>query len=101
MKITYLPHALRRMDERRIAQWEVAAVLEAPAVEYPGHVFERVVAERVLPGRRQAVKVLYTIWARKTSGSSSPWSWADPRATDATRRSRKEVSNVLQVRVRP
>jgi hypothetical protein len=39
MKITYLPHALRRMDERRIAQWEVAAVLEAPAVEYPGHVF--------------------------------------------------------------
>ena len=54
MKITYLPHALRRMDERRIAQWEVAAVLEAPAVEYPGHVFERVVAERVLPagGRR-------------------------------------------------
>ena len=63
MKITYLPHTLRRMDERRIAKWEVAAVLEAPDVEYPGHVFERVVAERVLPGRRQAVKVVYNLGA--------------------------------------
>jgi len=35
MKITYLPHALRRMDERRIAQWEVAAVLEAPGSSIP------------------------------------------------------------------
>ena len=45
MKVTYLPHALRRMDERGIARWEAEAVLEAPDVEYPGHVFERVVAE--------------------------------------------------------
>jgi hypothetical protein len=65
MKITYLPHALRRMDERRIAPSGIlAAVLEAPAVEYPGHVFDRVVAERVLPGRRQAVKVLYNLGAQ-------------------------------------
>jgi Domain of unknown function (DUF4258) len=63
MKITYLPHAQRRMDERGIARWEVEAVLEAPDVEYPGHVFERVVAERVLPGRRLAVKVVYNLGA--------------------------------------
>jgi hypothetical protein len=61
MKITHLPHALRRMDERGIARWE--AVLEAPDVEYPGHVFERVVTERVLPGRRLAVKVVYNLGA--------------------------------------
>jgi len=102
MKITYLPHALRRMDERRIAQWEVAAVLEAPAVEYPGHVFDRVVAERVLPGRRQAVKVVYTTWAHKTSGSSSAWSSRQTtRYRRVVRHSRKEASDALQVRVRP
>jgi hypothetical protein len=59
MKITYLPHAQRRMDERGIARWEAEAVLEAPDVEYLGHAWERVVAERVLPGRRLAVKVVY------------------------------------------
>jgi Domain of unknown function (DUF4258) len=63
MQVTYLPHALRRMDERGIARWEAEAVLEAPDVEYPGHVFERVVAERVLPGRRLAVKVVYNLGA--------------------------------------
>ena len=52
------------MDERGIAQWEVAAVLEAPAVEYPGHFLERTVAERVLPGRRLAVKVVYNLGAQ-------------------------------------
>jgi len=51
------------MDERGIAQWEVAAVLEAPSIEYPGHVLERTVAERVLPGRRLAVKVVYNLGA--------------------------------------
>jgi hypothetical protein len=59
MKITYLPHAQRRMEVRGIARWEVTAVLEAPDVEYHGHVWERMVAERVLPGRRLAVKVVY------------------------------------------
>ena len=39
-------------------------MLEAPAVEYPGHVFDRVVAERVLPRRRQAVKVVYNLGAQ-------------------------------------
>jgi hypothetical protein len=63
MKIIYLPHARRRMDERGIAQWEVAAVLEAPGIEYPGHFLERTVAERVLPGRRLAVKVVYNLGA--------------------------------------
>jgi len=51
------------MDERGIAQWEVAAVLEAPGIEYPGHFLERTVAERVLPGRRLAVKVVYNLGA--------------------------------------
>jgi hypothetical protein len=46
-----------------IAQWEVAAVLEAPGIEYPGHVLERTVAERVLLGRRLAVKVVYNLGA--------------------------------------
>lgn len=64
MKIIYLPHARRRMDERGIAQWEVAAVLEAPGIEYPGHFLERTVAERVLPGRRLAVKVVYNLGAQ-------------------------------------
>jgi hypothetical protein len=47
MKITYLPHVRRRMEERGISEEEVAAVLEDPAMEYPGN-FGRTVAERVV-----------------------------------------------------
>jgi hypothetical protein len=63
MRITYLPHARRRMEERGISEEEVAAVLEAPALEYLGN-FGRTVAERVLAGRRLTVKVVYNLSAR-------------------------------------
>ena len=63
MKITYLPHAKQRMVERGIPEEEVQAVLEDPALEYHGN-FGRTVAERVLPGRRLATKVVYNLGAR-------------------------------------
>jgi Domain of unknown function (DUF4258) len=62
MRITYLPHARQRMEERGISEEEVAAVLEAPGLEYPGRL-GRTVDERVLPGRRLAVKVVYNLGA--------------------------------------
>ncbi len=62
MRVTYLPHARRRMEERGISEEEVAAVLEDPTLEYLGD-FGRTVAERVLPGRRLAVKVVYNLGA--------------------------------------
>ena len=62
MRITYLPHARRRMEERRISEEEVETVLEAPALEYLGNL-GRTVAERILPGRRLAVKVVYNLGA--------------------------------------
>lgn len=58
MKITYLPHALQRMDEREIPEETVRAVLEEPDLEYPGKL-GRTVAERVFEGRRLAHKVVY------------------------------------------
>jgi hypothetical protein len=60
MKITYLPHARRRMEERGISEEEVRATLEYPDVEYPGNL-GRTVAERVPPGRSLAVKVVYNL----------------------------------------
>lgn len=63
MRITYLPHARRRMEERGISEEEVAAVLEAPALEYLGN-FVCTVAERILPGRRLAMKVVYNLSTR-------------------------------------
>jgi hypothetical protein len=62
MKITYLPHARRRMEERGIPDEEVAVVLEAPAQEYPGN-RGRTVAEWVVRGRRLATKVVYNLGA--------------------------------------
>ena len=62
MRITYVPHARRRMEERGISEEEVETVLEAPALEYLGNL-GRTVAERVLPGRRLAVKVVYNLGA--------------------------------------
>ncbi len=58
MKITYLPHARRRIAERGIYEEEVRATLEEPDVEYPGR-RGRTVAERTPPGRRLATKVVY------------------------------------------
>ncbi len=52
------------MEERGISEEEVAAVLEAPDLEYPGN-RGRMVAERILPGRRLAVKVVYNLSARE------------------------------------
>lgn len=62
MKITYLPHARLRMEERGISEEEANAVLEDPGLEYPGNL-GRTVAERMLPGRRLAVKVVYNLSA--------------------------------------
>ena len=62
MRITYVPHARRRMEERGISEEELETVLEAPALEYLGNL-GRTVAERVLPGRRLAVKVVYNLSA--------------------------------------
>ena len=37
MRITYPPHARRRMDERGISEEELETGLEAPALEYLGN----------------------------------------------------------------
>ena len=58
MRITYLPHARRRMRERDISEDEARATLEEPDAEYPGNL-GRTVAERTFPGRRLATKVVY------------------------------------------
>ena len=58
MRITYLPHARRRMRERYISEDEARATLEEPDAEYPGNL-GRTVAERTFPGRRLATKVVY------------------------------------------
>lgn len=60
MKITLLPHAVERMEERGISEEEVRDVLEDPDAEYPGDA-GRTVAERVPPGRRLATKVVYDV----------------------------------------
>jgi uncharacterized protein DUF4258 len=58
VRITYLPHARRRMRERDISEDETRATLEEPDAEYPGNL-RRTVAERTFPGRRLATKVVY------------------------------------------
>lgn len=60
MKITYLPHALERMEERGISEEEVRDVLERPDLEYPGRL-ERTVAERSPSeeSRSLALRVIY------------------------------------------
>jgi hypothetical protein len=58
VRITYLPHARRRMEERNISEEEARATLEEPDAEYPGN-FGRIVAEKTFPGRRLATKVVY------------------------------------------
>ncbi len=62
MKITYLPHARQRMEEREISEEEVRSILESPDLEYPGG-FGRTVAERTPSegGRFSslAVRVIY------------------------------------------
>ena len=58
MKLTFLAHALQRMDEREISEETVRAVLEDPDLEYPGK-HDRTVAEKVFEGRRLAHKVVY------------------------------------------
>lgn len=60
MKITLLPHARLRMGQCEISEDEVRAALEHPDREYPGYL-ERVVAERIPPGRRLATKVVYNL----------------------------------------
>ena len=58
MRVTFLPHARYRMTFRGITEEEALAVLAEPDAEYPGDK-GRTVAERVLPGRRLATKVVY------------------------------------------
>jgi Domain of unknown function (DUF4258) len=69
VRITYLPHARRRMEERGISEEEVDTLLEAPALEYLGNL-GRTVAERILPGRRLAVKVVCKLSAGARESSS-------------------------------
>jgi hypothetical protein len=60
MKITLLPHALERMEQRGISEEEVRGILESPDLEYPGRL-GRTVAERSPSeeGRSLAVRVIY------------------------------------------
>jgi hypothetical protein len=60
LKIVFLPHALRRMEERRISEEEARTTLEEPDLEYPGNL-GRTVAERVFPSNRLATKVVYNL----------------------------------------
>lgn len=50
------------MELRGISDEEVSSVLEEPDAEYPGR-FGRTVAERTIPGRRLATKVVYDLGA--------------------------------------
>lgn len=60
MRITFLPHALERMELRDVSEEEVRQILEGPDLEYPGRL-GRTVAERspVEGGRSLAVRVIY------------------------------------------
>jgi hypothetical protein len=60
MKITFLPHAIERMEQRGVTEDEVRDILERPDLEYPGR-RGRTVAERapVEGGRSLAVRVIY------------------------------------------
>ncbi len=62
MKITYLPHALERMEQRGVSEEEVRGILESPDLEYPGKQ-DRTVAERPPSegGRSLAVRVIYNL----------------------------------------
>lgn len=58
MKITFLPHARDQMREYVILEERARATLADPDREYPSYK-GRVVAEKVFPGERLAVKVVY------------------------------------------
>ena len=60
LRIVFLPHALRRMEERHISEEEARVTLEEPDLEYPGNL-GRTVAERVFPSNRLATKVVYNL----------------------------------------
>ena len=62
MKLTFVPHAKDRLRERGITIVEVYRTLDAPDLEYPGNK-DRTVAEKVFPGRKLAVKVVYNLGA--------------------------------------
>jgi len=62
VRITYLPHALERMNLRGISAEEVRSVLESPDREFPGRL-DRTVAKKVPPGRRLATRVVYDLGA--------------------------------------
>ena len=64
-KSVFLPHALRRMEERRISEEEARTTLEEPDLEYPGNL-GRTVAERMFPNNRRAT-VVYNLGVEKTS----------------------------------
>ena len=58
MKIVFLPHARDQMQEYGISEERARATLSTPDHEYPSYK-ERFVAEKVFPGDRLAVKVVY------------------------------------------
>ena len=60
LKIVFLPHALRRMEERRISEEEARTTLEEPDLEYSDNL-GRTVAERVFPNNRLATRVVYNL----------------------------------------
>jgi hypothetical protein len=62
MRITFLPHAVERMEQRGISEEEVRDVLERPDLEYPGRL-GRTVAERSPSeaGRPLALRVIYNL----------------------------------------
>jgi uncharacterized protein YuzE len=62
MRLTFTPHAERRMRERGITVAEVYRTLEEPDRDYRGRLARRI-AERTPPGRRLATKVVYNIGA--------------------------------------
>jgi hypothetical protein len=62
MRVTFTPHARRRMEERGISQEEAIATLEEPDRDYRGRLARRI-AERTPPGRRLATKVVYNFGA--------------------------------------
>ncbi|MDP9478035.1 MAG: DUF4258 domain-containing protein [Actinomycetota bacterium] len=64
MRVVFLPHARERMALRNVTEEEALAVLGEPDAEYPGD-HGRIVAERVLPGRRLATKVVYNLGAEQ------------------------------------
>jgi hypothetical protein len=58
LKIVFLPHALKRMEERRIPEEGACSTLEEPNLEYPSNL-EGTVVERVFSSGRLATKVVF------------------------------------------